>query len=93
MEPKAKSRKKWERYEDQYLPTSMKKTARHGALKRKSESQTKSCCVRNNHASTCIVLFSVANSIQFNYFCLALNHHYSLKVLNTPNIYLTNQVF
>ena len=27
------------------------------------------------------------NSIQFNFICIALNHHYSLEGLNRPNIY------
>ena len=27
--------------------------------------------------------------IQFNFICIALNHHYSLKGLNRPNIYDT----
>ena len=35
------------------------------------------------------VFLQTENSLQFNFICIALNHHHSLKGLNMPNIYDT----
>ena len=34
-----------------------------------------------------VQLYSAFNTIKFHFICITLNHHFSLKGLNRPNIY------
>ena len=59
----------------------------------------KDCVHLSNLRCNMVILYSkmimlqkhtvVIYSIQFNFICIALNHHYSLKGLNRPNTYDT----